>query len=70
MENPATWGPVERAISEALRDADEARSKRLIGLSTVRRIADKLRERGLIDEGAVATARMNEGDTHDRGTPG
>lgn len=49
-ENPATWGPLEKAIAEALKQADEGRAAGRIGLSTVRQIADKLRETGLVKE--------------------
>lgn len=49
-EDPASWGPLEVAISEAIRDANAARERGLIGLSTVRRIADRLRDQGLVVE--------------------
>lgn len=48
MENPATWGKLETAISDALKDADDARAKGLVGGSRAKIIANKLRERGLV----------------------
>lgn len=50
VENPQTWGPLEKAIDEAMREADDARAAGRIGLSRVRQIADKLREQGLVNE--------------------
>lgn len=47
MENPATWNEAEKAIAEALDEFYKARHE---GLSNVRRIYLKLREKGLIEE--------------------
>lgn len=49
MEDPATWGPVEWLISEALEFAEQDEARGYIGLSQVRQIADALRDHGLID---------------------
>jgi hypothetical protein len=43
MENPQTWGRLERAIDQALGEAEQARRDGVIGLSRVRRIADAVR---------------------------
>ena len=48
MENPATWGKLERTIGDAIQEAEQARANQVIGLSMVRRIADKLRAEGLV----------------------
>ena len=50
MENPATWTQTERVIHKALVEAQEAREQRVIGHSTEKRIADALRDAGLITE--------------------
>lgn len=47
MENPATWGPVEHAINEAIEEHWERRDEE--GLSLARTIADSLREKGLLN---------------------
>jgi hypothetical protein len=43
MENPATWGPLEHAIDDAIKKAEEDRAQGVVGLSEVRRIADAVR---------------------------
>lgn len=48
MEAPSSWGALEHAIADAMKEAEQARVDKIIGLSTVRRIADKLRERGIV----------------------
>lgn len=48
MEAPSSWGKLEHAIAEAMQDAEQARREKIIGLSTVRIIADKLRAKGLV----------------------
>lgn len=48
MENPATWGPVEHAINEAMNEHSESMTVGLVGLSLVRVIADRLRAKGLV----------------------
>lgn len=48
MENPQTWGRLEREIEGALVLSHERQEKGIIGLSTVRIIADTLREAGLV----------------------
>jgi hypothetical protein len=48
MENPETWGKLEQVIDEALRKADADLAAHIIGLSTVRVIADALRREKLI----------------------
>lgn len=54
MENPATWGPVERIIDNVLGkvmlEIAKPAEERRIGLSPARRIADALREAGLLKE--------------------
>lgn len=58
MENPATWGPAEKAVRAVLGDFFENQaksitdpSKAICGLSLERRITDALREAGLLKEG-------------------
>jgi hypothetical protein len=50
MENPATWGEVERVIHEVLAEDYRIRAGRgiVVGLSLERRIADALRDAGLL----------------------
>ena len=50
MENPMSWGPVEKTISKALTESLEARAKGICGWSTEMVIANALREAGLINE--------------------
>lgn len=57
MENPATWGPVEKAVRGVLDDFFENQaksiadpSKAICGLSLERRITDALRRAGLLRE--------------------
>ena len=50
MENPATWGPIEDAISDAMIQHAQDMNEGLVGLSAVRKIADELRKRGLVKE--------------------
>lgn len=50
VENPATWGKAERVIDEALDEADAAFQDQVCGLSVPRRIADALRQAGLLVE--------------------
>ena len=49
MENPATWGEAEKVIRQAYDAHSEDRAKGVYGLSLVRRIADALREAGLLE---------------------
>lgn len=63
-ENPATWGPAERAVNEALDDYYEAMRSNpdLVGLSIVRQITDALRKAGELPSGSKekqATATQN-----------
>jgi hypothetical protein len=52
MENPATWGPAERAVDDVLRGQTGWGTEPLVGLSLVRQITDALRSQGLlIDQG-------------------
>jgi len=51
MENPATWGELEKVISAALRSVEFGRSNGMIGLSAARQIADALRAAGLVKDG-------------------
>lgn len=50
MENPSTWTKLEKTIYEAIREAEDQRARRVIGLSTTRIIADALRREGLVEE--------------------
>ena len=61
MENPATWGPVEHAINEAIAE-HRARDKEVIGLSLVRTIADALRAKGLLVERTDISKSGNPGE--------
>ena len=47
MENPATWGPAEKILSGVL-DEHLGLPQDLAGLSLERRLADALREAGLL----------------------
>lgn len=49
-ENPNTWTDLEKTIAEALREAEDQRSKYVVGLSTPRIVADALRRNGLVEE--------------------
>lgn len=46
MENPATWNEVEKAIDEAISEHEKAMQEGVCGISIVRRIYNKLIERG------------------------
>lgn len=48
MENPASWGPVERTIKRAMDRYEENRAKGIIGLSPYAVIANELRAAGLL----------------------
>lgn len=50
MENPRTWTEVEKTIYDALLEAEDQRSKRVVGVSTPRILADALRRKGLVEE--------------------
>lgn len=50
VENPATWGPVEKVIHETIKRHRDNHLAGTVGLSRVRMIADALREAGLIKE--------------------
>lgn len=50
MENPATWGTLEKIINEALEEADRRDRMDLVGLSRVRIVADALRKAGLVKD--------------------
>jgi len=47
-EDPATWGEAEKIVQRALREAAQARQQQLAGFSTPRRVADALRDAGLL----------------------
>lgn len=55
MENPASWGPAEHAVEQALQAYDENQARppgeRTIGLSLNRQLTDALRREGLLREG-------------------
>jgi len=51
MENPATWLEAEKVIALALDQAEEAHQQGLCGWSTPKRIAEALREAGLLNDG-------------------
>jgi hypothetical protein len=46
MENPATWGPVERLIQETLDSWHAAHAQGIVGLSLATSIANTLRANG------------------------
>lgn len=48
MENPATWGPAEHAVQEAITEDFRDNEAGIIGLSLARKITDKLRAKGLL----------------------
>ena len=50
MESQATWGEAEHVIYDALKKADKAALIGVIGLSKPRRIADALRDAGLLKD--------------------
>lgn len=52
MEDPATWGPVEKIIDRVMEDHARARAEEpgLCGLSLARQIADALRKEGLLKD--------------------
>lgn len=50
MENPATWGLAENVIRNAIVQDHYARQEGAIGLSLPRKIADALRDAGLLKE--------------------
>lgn len=54
MENPATWGPAEKAVDGAITDAYKNRHAGLVGLSLTRQITDRLRKAGLLRERTLA----------------
>lgn len=66
MENPATWGPLERAINRAIRQAREDREADVVGLSEVRLIADAVRalegEEIAVDDANVIDQRDDDHD--------
>jgi hypothetical protein len=51
-ENPASWGEAEKIIAVALAEAEEARQQQIAGWSTPKRVAEALREAGLLIGGA------------------
>jgi hypothetical protein len=58
MENPDTWGKAEKVIAEAVREAAVAHQHGIIGWSQPKRIAEALRQAGLLKEEAT----QEEGD--------
>lgn len=53
MENPQTWGPVERKIYEAKKAWDEGQAAGIVGYSYVAAIARDLRSADLLNEVSV-----------------
>lgn len=53
MENPQTWGPVERKIYEAKKAWDEGQAAGIVGYSYPAYIAIELRKAELLDETSV-----------------
>lgn len=51
MENPATWGPVERTIDEVLKDAYASRRLGMTGLSLARKITQALERQDMLRPG-------------------
>lgn len=62
MENPSTWGPVEKAVSEAMKQHDAARASGVIGASAVKVVAEAARQATLAElrRAAVATAKGDD----------
>lgn len=52
VEAPSSWGALELTIADAMKEAEQARVDKIIGLSTVRRIADRLRGGGFVCDDA------------------
>ncbi len=50
MENPATWGQAEKVIDRVLSEKNNILPEFHCGLSLTRRIADALRDAGLLEE--------------------
>lgn len=48
MENPATWGMAERIIADEMEKAHADTEAGMCGASVYKRIADRLREAGLL----------------------
>jgi hypothetical protein len=51
MENPATWGDVERAIDSAYREWSDDHDRGVCGYSLAMYIANRLRSEGLVNRG-------------------
>ena len=54
MENPATWGKVERCINRAIDRWHQGLNDGMCGLSLARMVADALRRDGLLTGEDVA----------------
>ena len=50
MENPASWGELEKAIEEAIQEHADQLADLMMGLSVVKTIANKLRDKGLVKD--------------------
>ena len=50
MENPAAWGKAERLINEVHREHTRAMHEGRVGLSLAMKVANKLREAGLLKD--------------------
>lgn len=57
MENPATWGELERVIDRAIRDWQQAQRDGVIGSSQPAAIARALRSAGLVTAAAAEPER-------------
>lgn len=51
MENPATWGPIEKTIHRVIQEHEETRARKMVGgYSLEAKIAHALRDAGLTTE--------------------
>jgi hypothetical protein len=63
MEDPATWGPAERVVQEALLEAQRASDEVRFGLSTARTVTNALRKARLLLDRDTVTVRSDQSDT-------
>ena len=62
-ENPATWGPAERVISDALDAAEAGERLGMVGWSAPKQIAEALRKADLLASEQL-TARAQAADAY------
>lgn len=61
MENPASWGKLERVIHDALREYDAEQERGVIGASRAAVVATALRREGLVQEEASRNSASGSG---------